>query len=105
MDRRRDLVVVSGFNVYPFEVETVLASHPDVAEAAVVGVPDERTGAAVKAFVVPLGDAEIDVTELQAYAAARLARFKCPREIAVLAALPHSASGKVVRSRLRTADV
>lgn len=103
VDRRRDLVLVSGFNVYPFEVETVLAGHPDVAEAAVIGVPDEQTGSAVKAFVVPLGGAELDVAELQAHAARRLARFKCPREIVVVSSLPHSASGKVVRARLRDA--
>jgi long-chain acyl-CoA synthetase len=101
VDRRRDLVLVSGFNVYPFEVETVLASHPDVAEAAVVGIPDEQTGSAVKAYVVALSGHEVDLASLREHAAARLARFKCPAVIEVVASLPHSPTGKVQRERLR----
>ncbi len=103
VDRRRDLILVSGFNVYPFEVETVLGAAPGVAEAAVVGIPDEESGSAVKAYVVPLAGQEIDRAALSAYAAERLARFKCPREIEVVDSLPHSATGKVARSRLREA--
>lgn len=101
VDRRRDLVLVSGFNVYPFEVETALASHPEVAEAAVIGVPDERTGAAVKAFVVPLPGHEPTTEQILAHAATRLARFKCPTQLEIVESLPHSSTGKVSRSRLR----
>lgn len=104
VDRRRDLILVSGFNVYPFEVETVLAGHPDVAEAAVVGAPHERTGAMVIAYVVPVPGHEIDRTVLATYAAARLARFKRPAEIVVVDSLPHSSNGKLARSRLRVGD-
>jgi long-chain acyl-CoA synthetase len=106
VDRRKELVIVNGFNVYPREVEQALLTHPDVAEAAVVGVPDERTGEAVKAFVVltpgtrPAAD-EIDA--VREHVAGRLARFKRPRDIEVVAALPHSATGKVAKTRLREA--
>ncbi len=103
VDRRRDLVLVSGFNVYPFEVETVLASHPDVAEAAVIGVPDEVAGSAVKAFLVPLPGHDLVVDEVLAHAATRLARFKCPTLVEVVPGLPHSSTGKVIRARLRGA--
>lgn len=101
VDRRRDLVLVSGFNVYPFEVETVICAHPDVAEAAVIGMPDAATGSAVKAFVVPLAGHEISVDSIAAHCRTRLARFKCPTEIQVVPALPHSSTGKVMRARLR----
>ena len=101
VDRRRDLVLVSGFNVYPYEVETVISAHPDVAEAAVIGVPDEATGSAVKAFVVPLPGHEISVESIAGHCRTQLARFKCPTEIEVVASLPHSSTGKVMRARLR----
>lgn len=101
VDRRRDVVLVSGFSVYPFEVETALASHPDVAEAAVIGVPDERTGSAVKAFVVALAGHQIDSGQLLEHASSRLARFKRPTQIQVVPELPHSSTGKINRDRLR----
>lgn len=99
VDRRKDVVIVSGFNVYPHEVETVLLQHPGVLEAAAVGVSDERTGEAVKAFVV-LSDPSVTTDELQSHAAERLARFKCPKVIEVVDDLPHSLTGKVARGRL-----
>ncbi|HET8971405.1 MAG TPA: AMP-binding protein [Candidatus Nanopelagicales bacterium] len=101
VDRRRDLVLVSGFNVYPFEVETALASHPEVAEAAVIGVPDERTGSAVKAFVVPLPGHQLTADRVLAHAATRLARFKCPTQLEIVESLPHSSTGKISRALLR----
>jgi long-chain acyl-CoA synthetase len=101
VDRRRDLVLVSGFNVYPYEVETVISTHPDVAEAAVIGVPDPRTGSKVKAFVVALPGHEISVDAIAEHCRTRLARFKCPTEIEVVPSLPHSSTGKVMRARLR----
>jgi long-chain acyl-CoA synthetase len=104
VDRRKELVIVNGFNVYPREVEQALLSHPDVVEAAVVGVPDERSGEAVKAFVVLAPGTVPDAAEVDAvleHASQRLARFKRPREIEVVATLPHSATGKVAKSRLR----
>jgi long-chain acyl-CoA synthetase len=101
VDRAKDVIIVSGFNVVPAEVEGVLVRHPDVAEAAVVGVPDARTGEAVKAFVVAAPGASIDESALVDYATRHLARYKCPSVIAVVDELPHGLVGKVLRRRLR----
>ena len=98
VDRRKDVIIVSGFNVYPHEVEIALLQHQGVRDAAVVGVPDERSGEAVKAFVVV--DRGVTVDALRDHIGERLARFKQPKVIEVVDALPHSLSGEVVRSRL-----
>lgn len=99
VDRRKDVIIVSGFNVYPHEVEQVLLKHPSVRESAVIGMADDRTGEAVKALVV-LGDTSATADELQAHAAERLARFKQPHVIEFVDALPHSLTGKVARGRV-----
>ena len=104
VDRLRELIIVSGFNVYPSEVEEVLVGAPGVLEVAVIGVPSEETGEAVKAFVVPQPEARVDVEEVRSYAEGRLARFKSPVEIEVVDQLPHSVTGKVAKGRLRKAD-
>ncbi|MQA33102.1 long-chain acyl-CoA synthetase [Modestobacter roseus] len=101
VDRRRDLVLVNGFNVYPGEVERVLDAHPGVARSAVIGLPDPRTGEAVHAVVVAAPGAEVDEAELRAHAAASLARFKVPVAVHVVPELPQSLTGKVSRARLR----
>jgi long-chain acyl-CoA synthetase len=101
VDRRRDLILVSGFNVYPGEVERVLDTHPAVAESAVIGLPDERTGESVHAVVVRVPDAPVSEAELREHAARSLARFKVPSGIHFVAELPHSLAGKVSRARLR----
>jgi long-chain acyl-CoA synthetase len=101
VDRRSDLVLVSGFNVYPAEVERVLDAHPAVAESAVIGVPDPRTGSAVRAVVVVAPGAQLTFEELQAHAAGSLARYKVPTSVHFLSSLPHSLTGKVSRARLR----
>ena len=103
VDRVRELVIVSGFNVYPAEVEAVVGEVDGVAEVAVVGLPDEETGEAVVAFVVAAKGADpaaLDV-EVRRFCATRLARFKQPRQVHVLEGLPHSATGKVAKGRLR----
>jgi long-chain acyl-CoA synthetase len=100
-DRRSDLVLVSGFNVYPAEVERVLDTHPAVRESAVIGVPDGRTGSAVRAVVVLEEGAAVTTEELREHAAASLARYKVPTSVYVLDHLPHSLTGKVSRARLR----
>lgn len=111
VDRRRDLILVSGFNVYPREVEYVLGMHPDVAEVAVLGVPHPYTGSTVKALVVPRRDEEgtpvaLSTEALLVHAGKYLARFKCPTAVEVVDALPHTATGKVAKGRLREdADV
>jgi long-chain acyl-CoA synthetase len=101
VDRRSDLVLVSGFNVYPAEVERVLDAHPAVQETAVIGVPDARTGAAVRAVVVVRPGHAVTADELREHAAASLARYKVPRSVHFLPSLPHSLTGKVSRARLR----
>ena len=101
VDRAKDLIIVSGFNVVPAEVEGVLVRHPDVAEAAVVSVPDAHTGEAVKAFVVPEAGASIDERALIDYAGRHLARYKCPSVVSVVEELPHGLTGKLLRRRLR----
>ncbi|TFV65406.1 UNVERIFIED_ORG: AMP-dependent synthetase [Bacillus sp. AZ43] len=101
VDRRSDLILVSGFNVYPAEVERVLDTHPAVAESAVIGIPDPRTGAAVRAVVVVRPGERLTFEELRAHAAESLARYKVPTSVHFLASLPHSLTGKVSRARLR----
>lgn len=101
VDRAKDLIIVSGFNVVPAEVEAVLVRHPDVSEAAVVSVPHPHTGEAVKAFVVPVEGASIDERSLIDYASRHLARYKSPSIITFVDELPHGLTGKVLRRRLR----
>jgi long-chain acyl-CoA synthetase len=102
VDRRTELILVSGFNVYPAEVEAVLAAHPAVAEAAVVGRADpERGDETVLAYVVAAPDATPTEQELLDWAARSLARFKLPAAIEFVPDLPHTATGKVIKSRLR----
>jgi long-chain acyl-CoA synthetase len=99
VDRLRELILVNGFNVYPLEVEQVLAVHPAVAEAAVVGVDHPYTGQTVKAYVV--ASVPVTVDELLAWCRRSLARFKCPTAIEFTDELPHSATGKVRKGDLR----
>ena len=101
VDRRSDLIIVSGFNVYPREVERVLYKHEAVAEAAVVGVPHPYSGEAVKAFVVLRPGVELSGEDLQAFCGTRLARYKCPEAIELVDELPYTATGKVRRVELR----
>jgi len=104
VDRLKELVIVSGFNVYPNEVEDVLAEVEGVAEAAVIGTPHERTGEAVVAYVRPSGTslspAELE-ERVREHCAVRLARFKRPTEVHVVDELPHTVTGKVAKGRLR----
>jgi long-chain acyl-CoA synthetase len=101
VDRRTELVLVSGFNVYPREIEEVIAEHPDVAEAAVIGVAHPRTGEAVKAYVVARAGRSLSPADVTAHCAQRLARFKRPTIVSVVDSLPHSVTGKVAKGRLR----
>jgi long-chain acyl-CoA synthetase len=101
VDRRSDLILVSGFNVYPAEVERVLDAHPKIAESAVIGVADPRTGAAVRAVVVLARGEQLTFEELREHAAESLARYKVPTSVHFLTSLPHSLTGKVSRARLR----
>jgi long-chain acyl-CoA synthetase len=101
VDRRRELVLVSGFNVYPREVEDVLGDLEGVEEAAVLGIPHPYTGESVKALVVLGPGARLTTEDVVAHCARRLARFKCPTAVEFVPSLPHSANGKVAKGRLR----
>ena len=108
VDRLRELVIVSGFNVYPVEVEEVVAELEQVAEAAVIGAQDERTGEAVVAYVrrapsVSMTDDEL-ADLVREHCATRLARFKRPSQVHVVDELPHTVTGKVAKGRLRDAQ-
>ena len=99
VDRGNDTIIVSGFNVYPREVERVLLRHEAVADCAVVGVPHPYTGEAVRAWVVP--DGEVTEDELAVYCRSMLARYKCPETVTLVDELPQTVSGKVRRVVLR----
>ena len=105
VDRKRDLVIVSGFNVFPSEVEAAILQNPKVAEAAVVGVPHEYRGETLKAYVVLEPDVDATEAELLTDVGGRLARFKCPETIDIVESLPHLLTGKVMRRMLRDIGV
>lgn len=100
-DRVKDMIVSGGENVYPAEVENAILGCPGVADAAVIGVPDERWGEAVKAIVVPHVDGAPDPAAVIAWARERIAGFKAPKSVDFIDALPRNASGKVLRRELR----
>lgn len=100
-DRIKDMIIYAGENVYPAEVEAALCAHPDIADIAVFGVPDERWGELVHAVVVARSGATVALSELQQFARSRLAEFKIPRSIAFANALPRTSSGKVQKGKLR----
>ena len=101
VDRLKDLIIVSGFNVYPNEVEAVLVEHPAVAQAVVVGVPDASTGEAIVGHVAALAGHTVEEADVLEFAAERLPRFKCPRRIDVHDVLPTGLAGKTPRRLLR----
>jgi long-chain acyl-CoA synthetase len=104
-DRVKDMIVSGGENVYPAEVENVLARHPAVADVAVIGVPDEKWGEAVKAIVVPAPDAGVDAADLEstliAFARESLAGYKLPKSVDLAEVLPRNPSGKILKRELR----
>ena len=101
VDRAKDVVIVSGFNVFPAEVEDVLGRHPAVAAAAVVGVPHPHSGEAVRALIVAEPGAHVDADELIDFAGQHLARYKCPSSVSFVDELPQTVTGKVLRRALR----
>ncbi|MDR7275696.1 acyl-CoA synthetase [Catenuloplanes atrovinosus] len=99
--RAKDLIISGGENIYPAEVEAALLDHPAVAECAVIGVPDERWGEVGRAFVVPAQGVAVEAAELLAFLDGRIARYKIPKSVVFVGALPRTGSGKVVKARLR----
>ena len=104
VDRKKDMVVVSGFNVYPNEVEDCLAGHPGILEAAVIGVPDDATGEAVKAFVVKR-DNGLTEADIRAHCKAHLTAYKVPKRVEFRDELPKSNVGKILRKDLRAEEL
>jgi len=104
VQRKKDMIIVSGFNVYPSEIEGVLYSHPAVMEAAVIGIPDKYRGEVVKACVVLKRDGAVGLDELRAHCEANLAEFKRPVEIELRESLPRTAVGKILHRALRDED-
>ena len=100
-DRVKDMIVSGGENVYPAEVENGLFGHPDIADVAVIGVPDEKWGECVKAIIVAKPGTTPNEADIIAYAKTRIAGYKCPKSVDVVEALPRNASGKVLRRQLR----
>ena len=100
VDRKKDLIIVSGFNVYPNEIEDVLMTHPKIANCAVIGVPDEKSGEAVKLFVVAR-DAELSIEEIKAFCREQFTGYKVPKQIVLRESLPMSPVGKILRRELR----
>ena len=100
-DRVKDMIVSGGENVYPAEIENVLMAHPAVADAAVIGVPDDKWGETPKAIIVKAPGAEVGEDELIEFCRGQLARFKCPTSVDWTDALPRNPSGKILKKDLR----
>jgi long-chain acyl-CoA synthetase len=100
VDRKKDMILVSGFNVFPNEVEDWVNNHPYVLESAAIGVPNERSGEAVKLFVV-LREQSVDPTEIIRHCRAGLTSYKVPKEVVFVEDLPKSIIGKILRRELR----
>ena len=103
-DRVKDMIITGGENVYPAEIESVLFEHPSVAEVAVVGLPDEQWGEAVEAVVALKPGASLTLDELRAFATERLARYKVPKQLRIVPALPRNATGKILKYKLRETE-
>ena len=100
-DRVKDMIVSGGENIYPAEVENALYAHPDIADVAVIGVPDEKWGEAVKACVVLEAGASASPEDIIAFARTRIAGYKLPKSVDYVEALPRNPSGKILRRELR----
>jgi acyl-CoA synthetase (AMP-forming)/AMP-acid ligase II len=100
-DRVKDMIISGGENIYPAEVENALFSHPAVADVAVIGVPDDKWGEAVKAVVVRKPGAEVTPEALMVYARERIAGYKVPRSVDFVDALPRNPTGKILKRELR----
>jgi len=104
VDRKKDMIIVSGFNVYPNEVEDVVAGHPDVVECAAIGIPDEKSGEAVKVFAVTTNPS-LDSKAIIDWCRERLTAYKVPRTVEFREELPKTNVGKILRRELRDEEV
>jgi len=101
VDRIKDMILVSGFNVYPNEIEDVLSTHPEVENCAAIGVPDPKSGETVKVFIVAKGDKQLDIKEIKDFCRERLTAYKLPRQVEYRDDLPMTPVGKILRRELR----
>ncbi|WP_405592733.1 o-succinylbenzoate--CoA ligase [Streptomyces sp. NBC_01092] len=102
VDRIKDMIISGGENIYPAEIEDLLLAHPDIVECAVIGVPDDKWGEVPRAVVVPREGATVDPDEVLASLSGRLAKYKIPKSVVLADELPRTASGKLLKSRVRT---
>jgi acyl-CoA synthetase (AMP-forming)/AMP-acid ligase II len=100
-DRKNNMLISGGENIYPAEVESAICDHPDVAEVAVIGVPDEKWGEAVKAIVVMKPGRKATASDIIDFSRERIAGFKTPKSVEFIETLPRNASGKILRRHLR----
>ncbi len=104
VDRIKDMVISGGINIYPREIEEVLVKHPDIADAAVIGVPDEKWGERLKAFIVAAPGASLDETAIAEWCEGKISGMKIPKDLSFISTLPRNASGKVLKTDLRQMD-
>ena len=105
VDRKKDMIIAGGYNIYPRDIDEVLYEHPKIMEACVVGVPDAYRGETVKAFIVPEAGESITEDEVKAWCKEKLASYKIPKHVEWLDELPKSAIGKVLRRKLREMEI
>jgi long-chain acyl-CoA synthetase len=101
VDRKKDMVISGGVNIYPREIEEVLAGHPGILEVAVIGVPDEKWGERLKAYIVMRGGGNLGAADIATFAGGKLPPFKIPREVEILPEMPRNANGKLLKTALR----
>jgi long-chain acyl-CoA synthetase len=101
VDRLKDLIITSGNNVYPREIEEVLYEHPKIQKAAAIGVPDAKKGEAIKLFVVPNEGTTLNTDEIMKYCEGKLAKYKWPSTIEIRTSLPESTVGKILKKELK----
>ncbi|MFT5802315.1 MAG: long-chain acyl-CoA synthetase, partial [Nonlabens sp.] len=104
VDRKKDMILVSGFNVFPNEIEEVVAAHPKVLEAAAIGIPNEKSGEEVKLFIVK-SDSSLNEKEIVAYCREHLTGYKVPKSVEFKKELPKSNVGKILRRILREKEM
>ncbi|MEY2473489.1 MAG: long-chain acyl-CoA synthetase, partial [Actinomycetota bacterium] len=100
-DRKNDMIISGGVNIYPAEIEAVLVAHPDIADAAVFGIPDDEWGEAVHAVITTYDGSALEQAALEAFCREHLAGYKVPRSHALMKEIPRSASGKILKRELR----
>jgi long-chain acyl-CoA synthetase len=103
VDRLKDMIIRSGFNVYPREVEEILMTHPDVSLVAVVGIPSEEHGEEIRAYIVPKAGATPTAEAIREWSSQQMAAYKYPRDIVFESSLPMTATGKILKRELRRA--